>query len=48
MATHPVFVRDYLPNLVPVPYFTAHGALYVRQDSPEALKLDTWREPVVD
>jgi hypothetical protein len=32
---------------VPVRYLVNHSALFVRSDSPEMARLDTWRDPVV-
>jgi hypothetical protein len=47
LVMSPSFQRHYRKNGVPVRYLVNHSALFVRSDSPEMARLDTWRDPVV-
>jgi hypothetical protein len=45
LARDPVFLRDYRPYPVPLPFLEARSAVFVRGDSPERERLSAWREP---
>jgi arabinofuranosyltransferase len=47
LVSSPTFLRSYRDNVVPLPELLERNAIYLREDSPERLRVGRWRPPTM-